>query len=181
VAQRCVFAKRKRDFDLLKFSHSQGPLSPSWRQPPHRFHPRHLPRCPHHRPIRPPAARTASTSSTMCRCLMRTTAKTQHEKARTAMSRCVMFPIMVGTRAHYRVSPNPRVPPGASHPPNSVYPTLLVKDSPLPSLPLNQSIEAAPHQRDRDRDYDPPDILIVEYSSSLLPPPPRRSPRKTKK
>ncbi|KAI9436848.1 hypothetical protein H4582DRAFT_1959730, partial [Lactarius indigo] len=79
------------------------------------------------------------------------------------------------------VSPNPRVPPGASHPPNSVYHTLLVKDSPLPSLPLNQSIEAAPHQRDRDRDYDPLDIIIVEYTSSLLPPPPRRSPRKTKK
>ncbi|KAI9436039.1 hypothetical protein H4582DRAFT_1967099, partial [Lactarius indigo] len=37
-----------------------------------------------------------------------------------------------------------------------------------------------PHQRDRDRDYDPLDIIIVEYSSSLLPPP-RRSPRKTKK
>ncbi|KAI9437173.1 hypothetical protein H4582DRAFT_1958293 [Lactarius indigo] len=181
MAQRCVFAKRKRDFGLAQvFSQSRSPV-----------------------PVVVSASSSVSSSP-----FAPLSASSSHQASSRQNGKYIIDyvpvsheddgqdPARKGTDSdvemrdvsHYgwdqgplQSQPQLAGPSRSFSSPNSMYPTLLVKDSPLPSLLLNQSIQAAPHQRDRDRDYDPLDIIIVEYSSSLLPPPPRRSPRKTKK
>ncbi|KAH9041062.1 hypothetical protein EDB85DRAFT_1923995 [Lactarius pseudohatsudake] len=107
------------------------------------------------------------------RCFVRTTAKqTQHEKSRTATSRCALSPLTIGT--YSRVSPLLllQVPPDAPRSRNPVYPRYMSKTPPfLPSPSKSNSSEPHP-QCDRDRNYDPLNIISVNSSSSSPPPPP---------